>query len=131
MHRTRLLLTNSFLCVEVFRGYAINVSCKVDLRELLFGTTTIVMSHRALGIDEILGEVAAWVVDTHTPTAVSLACCTKLFEEPALRALWNTPQELPSLIKVLPPDCWEVRPPNTPGGRPEIVCGSSQSRIFN
>ena len=71
-------------------------------------TTTIIMPHRVLGIDEILREVASRVVDRDPPTAVSLACCTKSFEEPALRALWKTQTELTILIKTFPPDCWEV-----------------------
>jgi len=82
------------------------------------------MPHRALGIDEILREVAAWVVNTHPPTAVSLACCAKLFEEPALRALWETQKELPTLLKTLPPDCWESRPQSPSGESGEIVCDS-------
>ena len=94
-------------------------------------TTTIIMPHQALGIDEILREVAARVVDTHPPTAVSLACCAKSFEEPALRTLWETQTQLLALVKTLPPDCWDVVPPNTPGGEPEVVCGSFQLRIFN
>ena len=81
------------------------------------------MPHRALGIDEILREIIAWVVDAHPPTAVSLACCTKSFEEPALRALWKIQKELPNLIKALPPDCWEVRPRDTYGEEEEIVRG--------
>jgi len=94
-------------------------------------TTIIVMPHRALGIDDILREVAARVVETHVPTAVSLACCTKSFEEPALRALWKIQKQLPTLIKTLPPDCWEVLPPNTPDGGLQIVCSSPRLISFN
>jgi len=63
---------------------------------------TIVMPHCALGIDEILRELAARVVDTHRLTAVSPARCTKSFEEPALSALWKIQVKLPLLIKTLP-----------------------------
>ena len=89
------------------------------------------MPHRALGIDEIFRELAAWVVDTHPPTAVSLACCVKSFEEPALRALWKTQIELPTLIKTLPPECWELRPQNSSGGDGKIVCDSPQSMALD
>ena len=91
-------------------------------------TTTTIMPHQALRIDEILREVAARVVDTHPSTAVSLACCAKSFEEPALRALWETQKELPTFIQALPPNCWEIQPQVRPGTKPEIVCGSPQLR---
>ena len=68
------------------------------------------MSHRALAVDDILREVAGWVVDTHPPTAISLACCAKTFEEPALSALWKIQDELWILIRALPPDSWDLRP---------------------
>lgn len=83
------------------------------------------MPHRVLGIDEILRDVAACVVDTHRPTAVSLACCTKSFEEPALHELWETQKEFSTLIKALPPDCWEILPRRR---RQEIVCSLYQLR---
>jgi len=81
------------------------------------------MSHRALAVDEILREVTAFVTDIHHPTAVSFACCAKSFEEPALSALWKTQDELPTLIKTLPPDSWDLAP--NPRKR-EIVRGSPQ-----
>jgi len=68
------------------------------------------MAHRALVVDEILREVTAHVIDTHPPTAVSLARCAKFFEEPALSALWKIQNELWILIKTLPPDSWDLRP---------------------
>jgi len=88
------------------------------------------MSH-ALEIDEILRVVAAWVVDIHPSTAVPLACCAKSFEEPVLQALWETQKELPTVIKTLPPDCWEFRPRTPPREKGEIVCNSPQSRVPN
>ena len=66
------------------------------------------MSHRALVVDEILREVTARVARMHPPAAVALACCSKFFEEPALSALWKIQDDLPTLIKTLPPDCWEL-----------------------
>ena len=71
-------------------------------------TTTITMAHRVLAIDEILREVASCVTDIHPSTTVALACCAKSFEEPALNELWKIQDELPTLIKTLPPDCWEL-----------------------
>jgi len=68
------------------------------------------MTHRALAVDEILREVIAYVIDIHPPTAVSLACCAKFFEEPTLSALWKIQDELRILIKTLPPDSWRLQP---------------------
>ena len=65
-------------------------------------------SHRALMVDEILRGVTARVTRRHPPTAVALACCSKVFEEPALSALWKIQDELPTLIKTLPSDTWEL-----------------------
>lgn len=80
------------------------------------------MPHRALGINEILGEVAAWVTKTHPPTTVSFACCAKSFEEPALRVLWRTQWELPTFTETLSSDSWEFRPLSPSEGKGEIVC---------
>ena len=67
------------------------------------------MPHHALMVDEILREVTAQVIWRHRPTVIALACCAKSFEEPALSTLWkNQGSELPTLIKTLPPDCWEL-----------------------
>lgn len=93
--------------------------------------TITTMPHRALRIDEILREVAAWVVGTHPPTAVSLACCAKPFEEPALHALWETQKELLTLIKTLPPDCWKFLPPAPSREKGLIVRGSLQSMALD
>ena len=79
-------------------------------------------------VDEILREVTAQVTDVDPPTAVSLACCAKLFEEPALSALWRIQNELPTLIQTLPPDTWEVQPANTAKGEEQIVRDSSKLR---
>ena len=95
-------------------------------------TIVIAMHHHALGIDEILGEVAGWIVETHPRTAISLACCAKSFEKPALRTLWETNQkDLPTLIKTLPPSCWKVLHSNTSAATLEIVCSSLQLRILD
>ena len=82
------------------------------------------MPHRVLEVDEILREITASVADIDPPTAVSLACCAKSFEQPALSALWKSQKELPTLIKTLPPDSWELQPTNPRGGGGKIVCGS-------
>ena len=103
----------------------------IGIYKLLLATPTIIMPHRALGIDEILREVAAWVVDTHPPTAVSLACCAKSFEEPALHALWETQTELPTLIKTLPPDCWKFLPQSPSRREGKIVCDLPRSTVPN
>lgn len=81
------------------------------------------MPHQVLEVDEILRVVAACVVDVHPPTAVSLACCAKCFEEPILSTLWKT-QELPTLIKTLPPTSWKYQRAYPRESRVRIVRGS-------
>lgn len=88
------------------------------------------MFHQALGVDEILRAVTAWVVKICPPTAVALACCAKSFEEPALSALWKTQKELPTLIKTLPPDSWEFLPANPIEFEGKIVRDSPQSHSW-
>ena len=58
--------------------------------------------------DEILKEVAARVARRNPPTAIALACCARFLEEPTLSALWKIQDGLPTLIKTLPPDSWEL-----------------------
>ena len=79
------------------------------------------MPHRALMVDEILREVATRVTNVHRSTAVSLACCAKFLEEPTLSALWKIQDELPTLIKTLPLDSWELQPATTVEDREQIV----------
>ena len=84
------------------------------------------MTHRTLAVDEILREIITHVINIHPPTAVSLACCAKSFEEPALSALWKTQKELPTLVKVLPPDSWDLQPATSRHRKGVIVCDSLQ-----
>ena len=88
------------------------------------------MIHRALAVDEILREVTAHVTDIHPPTAVSLARCARSFEEPALSALWKIQDELPTLIKTLPPDSWNHLPIG-PRGERDIVRDLLRSMTLN
>ena len=88
------------------------------------------MSHRALEVDDIVREIAAWVVDIHPPTAVSLACCAKSFEEPTLSVLWKI-QELPTLIKTLPSDSWKHWPANPHVLKDNIVRGSLVDSLYS
>jgi hypothetical protein len=63
--------------------------------------------HACLSVDEILRLIACKLVESEAKaTAVSLACCCKGFEDPALDALWET-QDLFLLLKSLPEDVWE------------------------
>ena len=43
-------------------------------------------------------------------TAVALACCCKIFEDPVLDELWGIQHQLVPLLKTLPEDVW------SPGG---------------
>jgi len=96
-----------YLCIGMMTGAFGEFRCVNDRSSQTSASTT--MPHRALMVDEILREVTARVTRKHPPTAVALACCSKFFEEPALSELWKTQQELPTLIKTLPPDSWELQ----------------------
>jgi len=76
-----------------------------------------VVQNRTLDFPDVLGEVTTRVTGLHRPTAVSLACCSKSFEEPALNALWKTQKEAMTLIKTLPPDTWILLAPDSRGKR--------------
>ena len=65
--------------------------------------------HACLLVDEILRLLTReLVVSKAKATIVSLACCSKIFEDPALDALWETQDRLLPLLKSLPGDVWEV-----------------------
>ena len=75
---------------------------------LISTATATTMPHRALLVDEILRDVTARVASVNPPTAIALACCARFLEEPTLSALWKIQDTLPTLIKTLPPDSWEL-----------------------
>lgn len=63
--------------------------------------------HPCLCIDEIIRVIAYKLVGSGgKAAAVSLACCRKCFEDPALDALWATQDRLLPLLKTLPMDVW-------------------------
>ena len=59
------------------------------------------MPHRIFEIDEILRVIVWYARDTSEVTTVSLACCCKAFEEPALSLLWVN-KSLTELLALLP-----------------------------
>ena len=64
--------------------------------------------HPCLKVDEILRQFAReLVLSGGKATAVSLACCCKGFEDPALNALWESQDRLFPLLKTLPTDAWK------------------------
>ena len=66
--------------------------------------------HACLSVDEILRLLAYELVDSEAKaTAVSLACCCKIFEEPVLDELWETQDRLTPLLKCFPHDAWEEK----------------------
>ena len=83
------------------------------------------MPHRALMVDEILREVATWVTDVHRLEVgfqPSLSCLLRQIpEEPTLSVRWKIQDELPTLIKTLPLDSWELQPATTVEDREQIV----------
>ena len=63
--------------------------------------------HTCLTVDEIIRLIARELVKSKDKaTAVALACCSKLFEDPVLDLLWETREKLFPLIKSLPGDIW-------------------------
>jgi len=64
--------------------------------------------HACLNVDEILRLIAHELVTSGgRATAISLACCRRSFEDPALDALWATQDELFPLFKSFPGDVWK------------------------
>lgn len=63
--------------------------------------------HPCLCVDEILRLLTCELVASGAgATAVSLACCCKIFEDPVLDVLWRTQERLLPLLKSLPGDVW-------------------------
>jgi len=63
--------------------------------------------HPCLSVDEIVRHVAYELVASGgRATAVALACCCKIFEEPVLDELWETQERLFPLLRSLPEDIW-------------------------
>ena len=63
--------------------------------------------HSCLRVDEILRLLASELVESGAEvTAVSLACCCRSLEDPALDALWKTQDRLTPLLKCLPQEVW-------------------------
>ena len=64
--------------------------------------------HPCLNVDEIVRIIARELVALEgKKTAVSLACCRKNFEDPALDALWEMQDQLSLLLKTFPGGVWE------------------------
>ena len=61
------------------------------------------MLPKVFEIDEILRQIATYVVHIDGPSAVSLACCCKALEEPVLGLYWED-RSLDALASVLPTD---------------------------
>ena len=63
--------------------------------------------HPCLDVDEILRVIARELVESGgKANAISLACCCKGFEDPALDVLWATQVGLLPLLKTFPGDVW-------------------------
>jgi len=61
--------------------------------------------HPCLNVDEIVRLIAhELVVSSGERSAVSLACCCKSLEDPALDALWAKQESLYPLLESLPSD---------------------------
>ena len=61
------------------------------------------MPHLIFQIDEILRPIAEYIGQVSRPTAIDFARCCRMFEEPALRPLWES-TTLGKLMHVLPDD---------------------------
>ena len=62
--------------------------------------------HACLNVDEIVRLIASELVSEGKATTVALACCCKIFEDPALDALWETQDQILPLLRTLPEDVW-------------------------
>jgi len=66
--------------------------------------------HPCLVVDEILRLIARESVASGAEaTAISLACCCKVFENPVLDVLWETQDQLTPLLKCLPQEVWKEK----------------------
>lgn len=66
--------------------------------------------HACLSVDEIVRLLAYDLVTSGgKATAVALACCCKIFEDPVLDALWGTQERLYVLLLTFPEDVWDGR----------------------
>ena len=64
--------------------------------------------HPCLNVDEILRLIARELVQSElNATAVSLACCCRSFEDPALDVLWEMQYRLTPLLKCFPQEVWK------------------------
>ena len=88
---------------------ASNVSCNSIYAPSTHGQTHLLdPMHACLNVDEIVRLIALELVAFGgEATAVCLACCCKIFEDPALDALWATQESLLPLLKSLPSDVWK------------------------
>ena len=63
--------------------------------------------HPCLNVEEIIRLIACELVASGgKKTAVALACCCKIFEDPVLDALWETQDRFGPLLKSFPEDVW-------------------------
>ena len=60
------------------------------------------MPHQIFEIDELVRFISRHLASAHRPSAVSLACTSRLLEEPALCSLWELQDSLTALIGVSP-----------------------------
>jgi len=88
---------------------ALNVSCHSIRVPSIHGQSHLLDSmHPCLNVDEILRLIAHELVASGgKATAVSMACCCKSFEDPALDALWATQDQPLPLLKSFPGDVWK------------------------
>lgn len=69
------------------------------------------LMHACLEVDEILRSIAGELIAAERwRTAVSLACCCSIFEDPVLDVMWSRQTQLTTLLGILPRDIW------SPGG---------------
>ena len=64
--------------------------------------------HACLNVDEIIRLIAHEVAESKAKaTAVALACCCRIFEDPVLDVLWETQENLLPLLRTLPGGVWK------------------------
>lgn len=66
--------------------------------------------HECLQVDDIVRLIAEETVNLERPTAISLACTCRVFEDAVMGVLWGSHQsDLVNLLRCFPSEVWEIR----------------------
>ena len=72
--------------------------------------------HKCLEITDIVCLVAAEAVSSDRPSAISLACTCRAFEDAVMEILWGAHQtDLVNLLRCFPSEVWEIQESDSSG----------------